>query len=110
VTCPPTICKCSQKTIKRRGEEEEEEEQEEEEDEEEEEGEVKRHVVCTGRRATREEHSVPCRRRGETEQAHWLWDSSTWSASSVSLPFVSLPFLTATQIQIPLLVTWWVLA
>lgn len=56
-------------------------------------------MSCTGRTAIREEHSVPCRRRGETEQAHWLSSNSASPASSVSLPFVLLPFLTQTLKQ-----------
>lgn len=56
------------------------------------------HVACTGRRATREERSVPCRRRGGTDKGNWLSDISTSPASSVSLPFVSLPFPTPTQL------------
>lgn len=46
----------------------------------------------TGRRATREERSVPCRRRGETEQEHWLLGNSASPVFSVCLPFALLPF------------------
>ena len=48
--------------------------------------------IQTERRATREERSVPCRRRGGTAPERWLWDSSTSRASSESLPFASPPF------------------
>lgn len=48
----------------------------------------------TWRRAIREEHNVPSRRRGETEQEHLPLGNSAPRASSVSPPSASPPFYT----------------